>query len=202
MCLTWQITGRCNLSCAHCLAGGGSRQDELHMDEIKDFLDDLAKMKVFYINAGGGEPLLHPRFFEIVDYADEKGIYVQFSTNGTLIDSALAGEIAARGLRVQVSLDGWQPSVNDPIRGAGTFQEAVEALRCLKRKERNGSGELCCGPGIRGRAGQKARVGCLIRRRPAVIQLRPAGRPGSDGGRGAATRNSTDLYRWLKSIRR
>lgn len=104
------------------------------MKEIRAFLDDLADSRVFYINVGGGEPLLHPNFFEITDYANTKGVYIQFSTNGTLIDSRLAYEIAGRGLRVQVSLDGWNPSVNDPIRGVGTFQKAVEAVRLLREK--------------------------------------------------------------------
>lgn len=136
ICLTWQVTGNCNLRCIHCLADGNdTEQAELNMDEIRDFLDDLADMKVFYINVGGGEPLLHPHFFEIVDYAAAKGVYVQFSTNGTLVDDVIAAEAAKRGLRVQVSLDGWQPAVNDPIRGVGTFQKAVEAVRVLREKK-------------------------------------------------------------------
>ncbi|BAF58775.1 predicted Fe-S oxidoreductases [Pelotomaculum thermopropionicum SI] len=135
VCLTWQITGRCNLSCIHCLAGSsGDGPDRLSMGEVRHFLDDLARMKVFYINIGGGEPLLHPRFFDIVDYALKRDIYVQFSTNGTLIDRAVAAEIAGRGLRVQVSLDGWKPAVNDPVRGRGTFQQAVKAIRLLRER--------------------------------------------------------------------
>lgn len=200
MCLTWQITARCNLACAHCLAGrDGSGHDELHMDEIKDFLDDLAKMKVFYINAGGGEPLLHPRFFEITDYAAEKGIYVQFSTNGALIDIALAGEIAARGLRVQVSLDGWQPSVNDPIRGAGTFQKAVEALRCLK--EKNATVAVNCVvtresvAGLDKMLALAASYGAGLR----LSRLRPAGRARERWRDMAPDQEQyRHLYRWLK----
>lgn len=200
MCLTWQITGRCNLSCAHCLAGGdGSRHDEMNMDEIKDFLDDLAKMKVFYINAGGGEPLLHPRFFEIADYAAAKGIYVQFSTNGTLIDSALAGEIAARGLRVQVSLDGWQPSVNDPIRGAGTFQKAVEALRCLK--EKNAAAAVNCvvtGAVVAG-LDEMLALAASYSAGLRLSRLRPAGRARERWREMAPDQEQyRHLYHWLK----
>ncbi|HBW37021.1 radical SAM protein [Desulfosporosinus sp. BICA1-9] len=101
---------------------------------MKKFINDLAEMKVFYINVGGGEPLLHPNFLEIMDYAHEKGVYAQFSTNGTLIGSKMAEEISQRDLRVQVSLDGWVAPVNDSIRGAGTYQQAVEAIRLLCEK--------------------------------------------------------------------
>lgn len=135
ICITWQITNKCNLRCIHCLADSSQRKPaELSMEEIKGFLDDLSTMHVFYINVGGGEPLLHPNFFEIADYAEEKGIYIQFSTNGTLIDKAMAELIAERNLRVQVSLDGWNQKINDQIRGAGTFDKAINAVRLLCEK--------------------------------------------------------------------
>lgn len=133
ICLTWQITEQCNLHCIHCLANSSMRKkEELTVDQIMCFLDDLAAMKVFYINVGGGEPLLHPNFFELADYAEAKGVYIQFSTNGTLVDQVVARKIADRGLRVQVSLDGWNAAVNDPIRGAGTFDKAVKAVKLLR----------------------------------------------------------------------
>lgn len=136
ICLTWQITNQCNLHCIHCLANSSTRKrEEVTVEEIKGFLDDLALMKVFYINMGGGEPLLHPNFFEIVDYAEAKGVYIQFSTNGTLVNQVLAKRIAERGLRVQVSLDGWNQATNDPIRGAGTFAKAITAVKLLREKD-------------------------------------------------------------------
>lgn len=101
---------------------------------MRSFLDDLAAMKVFYINVGGGEPLLHPDFFALMDYAAAKGIYAQFSTNGTLVDQSIATAVAERRMRVQVSLDGWDESSNDPIRGAGTFKQALKAIRLLREK--------------------------------------------------------------------
>ncbi len=135
VCLTWQITSACNLKCDHCLAGGGRQNtdEELGINEIFRFIDDIAEMRVFYVNIGGGEPLLHPRFFDIVDYTMKKGVYVQFSTNGTLVDQSTARQIADRGLRVQVSLDGWLPEINDPLRGQGSFYRAVEALELLRK---------------------------------------------------------------------
>jgi len=105
------------------------------MDEIKTFLDDLAAMKVFYINVGGGEPLLHPQFFSLVDYAQQRGIYIQFSTNGLLVDRSTASAIWERKLRVQVSLDGWNSATNDPIRGTGVFNQAVRAVQLLREQD-------------------------------------------------------------------
>lgn len=201
ICLTWQITGKCNLRCVHCLAdSSGDRRDELDMNQIRAFLDDLAGMGVFYINVGGGEPLLHPNFFEIMDYAGSKGVFVQFSTNGTLIDGNLASEIARRDLRVQVSIDGWNPAVNDPIRGAGTFQQALEAVRLLR--ERAVIVAVNCvvtGETIRG-LDEMLRLVTAYGARLRLSRLRPSGRAGGNWTQLSPTREQyVLLYRWLKA---
>ena len=57
ICLTWELTYACNLSCIHCLSASGRRDPaELTTSECKRVLDELAAMQVFYINVGGGEP--------------------------------------------------------------------------------------------------------------------------------------------------
>lgn len=202
ICLTWQVTGRCNLRCIHCLADSSeemNKEMEMDMNQIRAFLDDLAKMKVFYINVGGGEPLLHLHFFEIMDYAAHKGIYVQFSTNGTLIDSAVAAEIAKRDLRVQVSLDGWQASINDPLRGAGTFQKAVEAIRLLR--EKNVTVAINCVVTRSSAAGLDEILQLAVSHgaKLRLSRLRPSGRALEQWRALVPTREQyLRLYRWLK----
>ena len=46
-------------------------------------VDEMVAMKVFYVNIGGGEPMLRPDFFDLVWYAVERRVGVKFSTNGT-----------------------------------------------------------------------------------------------------------------------
>lgn len=169
------------------------------MSEIRDFVDDLAEMKVFYINVGGGEPLLHPRFFDVVDYAGRRGVYVQFSTNGTLIDDTVAGDIARRGLRVQVSLDGWEPSVNDPIRGVGTFCEAVEALGRLREKDVTVSVNCVVTKSTVAGLDEMLRLATSFGAGLRLSRLRPAGRA-RDGWRKLAPdwEQYRQLYHWLK----
>jgi mycofactocin radical SAM maturase len=95
-------------------------------------LDDLHEMRVFYLNIGGGEPMMHPSFFEIIEYADSLGIGVKFSTNGTRLTPAAASRIAGLTYcNVQVSLDGATAMVNDAIRGPGSFDRALWALNNL-----------------------------------------------------------------------
>src|SRR6202167_3523578 len=70
ICLTWELTYACNLSCLHCLSSSGRRDPrELSTDECKAVIDTLERMQVFYVNIGGGEPTVRPDFWELVDYA-------------------------------------------------------------------------------------------------------------------------------------
>jgi uncharacterized radical SAM superfamily Fe-S cluster-containing enzyme len=71
----WEITGACNLRCKHCLSDAGKKApDELNTQEVKDLIDVLEKMKVFYVNFSGGEPLVRPDIFEILEYASQKNV--------------------------------------------------------------------------------------------------------------------------------
>ncbi|MFK5952560.1 MAG: mycofactocin radical SAM maturase [Desulfobacterium sp.] len=133
--LTWEITLRCNLKCRHCLSNAGTAHpNELSTKECKAFIDHLAHHKVFQINIGGGEPLLRPDFFEIMEYANSKGIIACISTNGTLLDDPTCKRLAAmKDIFLQVSLDGVDEATNDEIRGKGTYQRAVEGMARLQR---------------------------------------------------------------------
>ena len=91
ICLTWELTYACNLSCIHCLSSSGRRDPrELTTAEAKAFIDELHDLQVFYVNIGGGEPMIRRDFMEIVDYAIGRGVGVKFSTNGAFIDASTA----------------------------------------------------------------------------------------------------------------
>ena len=130
ICLTWELTYACNLQCVHCLSSSGRRDpNELTTDEALAVLDELAAMQVFYINVGGGEPMIRRDFFDIVDHATACGIGVKFSTNGTYLTPAGAERLAATGyLDVQISLDGLDATTNDAVRGTGSYALARTAM--------------------------------------------------------------------------
>jgi mycofactocin radical SAM maturase len=133
ICLTWELTYACNLSCVHCLSASGRRDPrELTTQECYDIVDELQRMQVFYVNIGGGEPTVRPDFWDIVDYATSHDIGVKFSTNGVRITDEVAVRLAANDyVDIQISLDGATPEVNDAIRGAGSFDLAIRALERL-----------------------------------------------------------------------
>jgi sulfatase maturation enzyme AslB (radical SAM superfamily) len=82
----WEITKKCNLRCKHCLSDSGQRcPDELTTREAKKVIDALEANKVFNVSLSGGEPLIRPDIFELLEYSSEKKIGVELLTNGTLI---------------------------------------------------------------------------------------------------------------------
>jgi len=133
ICLTWELTYACNLSCVHCLSSSGRRDPrELTTGECKQVIDTLERMQVFYVNIGGGEPTVRPDFWELVDYATAHHVGVKFSTNGVKLDAAAASRLAASDyVDVQISLDGATAAVNDAVRGPGSYATAMRAMRNL-----------------------------------------------------------------------
>lgn len=133
ICLTWELTYACNLSCVHCLSSSGRRDPrELTTQECKSIIDELQRMQVFYVNIGGGEPTVRSDFWEIVDYATSHGVGVKFSTNGVKITPEVAAALAANDyVDVQISLDGATADVNDAIRGPRSYETAMRAMQNL-----------------------------------------------------------------------
>jgi len=134
ICLTWEITYACNLQCVHCLSSSGTRDPrELSTAQAKAVLDELRDLQVFYINIGGGEPMIRKDFFEILEHAETNNIGVKFSTNGTYITAENARRLAAMNyLDIQISLDGVDAATNDAVRGKGSYATAIAAMNHLR----------------------------------------------------------------------
>jgi len=146
--VTWEVTRACNLSCAHCLSadlragapGGapspGTGEDlleELDFAACCELVDELARLKVFQVNFGGGEPFLREDFLDLLAYCHSRGLTTCVSTNGTVLDRALVERLLELPAPVylQVSLDGARPETNDAIRGRGTFARILKAVELL-----------------------------------------------------------------------
>src|SRR5215472_10444680 len=133
ICLTWELTYACNLSCVHCLSSSGRRDPrELSTAQCQAVIDELERMQVFYVNIGGGEPTVRPDFWELVDYAVAHRVGVKFSTNGVRMTQELAKRLAGSDyVDVQISLDGATEEVNDAVRGPGSYRTAIRAAKNL-----------------------------------------------------------------------
>jgi radical SAM protein with 4Fe4S-binding SPASM domain len=130
----WEITGLCNLRCEHCLSSAGEPlPDELSTEEAMKLLDYLEAMKVFNINLSGGEPLMRPDIFDIIDYASRKKFSIDLLTNGVLVTEKVLNRLEDSSIfNVQVSIDGIEET-HDRFRGRkGTYERAINAIKLLK----------------------------------------------------------------------
>ena len=134
--LYFHLTERCNLRCSYCYffsaPNRGGSSGDIPFALAREALQEAKEMGVTHVIATGGEPLLHPRVFEILDLAKSLGFQVELLTNGTLVTRGLADELSEVCHLVTVSLDSWDPSVHDEHRGRGSHARAMTAVRLLK----------------------------------------------------------------------
>ena len=129
--VVWNVTSRCNLACTHCYASvGQNRGGELDTQEALAVIDDLAAFGAPVVLFSGGEPFARPDILTLARHAVSRNLRVVFSTNGTLIDRKLAGDIKSIGVSYAgISIDGTEP-VHDRFRAcAGAFRKAIEGIR-------------------------------------------------------------------------
>lgn len=150
--VTLLVSYRCNLRCKMCFYYNEVEKgktckliedrssEELTLSQIKDLIDQCAKMKVKVFTIHGGEPLLYPNIFEVSRYARDKGMLVNFVTNGTLINEVMAKKIVNAGINhITFSLDGPR-SVHDEVRSVpGTFDRLIKGIGILKDMEAKGA---------------------------------------------------------------
>ncbi len=133
-----EVVAACNLTCTHCFAGSLPRHEEpLTLVELDELFGQMAALGTFRLGLTGGEPLLRKDLFQIIDLATEHGLCPCVTTNGLLITEEIAREFGRRELAwLNVSLEGASAGTNDLVRGAGTFNRAIERIRVLREHSR------------------------------------------------------------------
>ena len=133
--VAWQITNECNLACLHCIEESGpgkAFKDELSKEQVFEVLRQLVEAQVPYMSFSGGEPMVHPHFFEMVEHACMRGAQLKIETNGHYLSSDNCERMKALGVKaVQVSLDGATAATFNRMRVRGNFDTTVEGLRNL-----------------------------------------------------------------------
>ncbi|MFH1725789.1 MAG: radical SAM protein [Elusimicrobiota bacterium] len=134
--VAWQITNECNLACLHCLEESGPGKafaDELSRERVSAVLKQLVDAQVPYVAFSGGEPLVHPHFFEMAEYVCANGIQLKVETNAHLLTTESCGRLKDIGVKaVQVSMDGASKATFDRLRVRGDFDAMMDGLRNLK----------------------------------------------------------------------
>jgi len=134
--VAWQVTNECNLACLHCIEESGpgkAFKDELDREQVFSVLRQMLDHEVPYLSFSGGEPMVHPLFFEMVEYVCERGGQLKIETNGHFLSPENCARMKELGVKaVQVSLDGASRATFNKMRVLGEFNVAVEGLRNLR----------------------------------------------------------------------
>ena len=132
------VTRQCSAGCRGCYVDSyspGARPDlasrELGLDGMKRVVDVLAAARVFHLALGGGESLELPWFFELAEYARDKGIVPNLTTNGFPLDEKNARKCRVFG-QINVSIDGTGDEYR-LARGVDGFAAADRALGLLRK---------------------------------------------------------------------
>ncbi|WP_255435391.1 radical SAM protein [Chitinimonas sp. BJB300] len=134
-----EITDHCNLNCPVCYAESGTqRLTHKSYDDVLRMLDAVVANEGApdVVQISGGEPTLHPQFWEILDAARARPIrHLMINTNGVVLaqDKAFVKKLAtyAPGLEVYLQFDSFRAEAHKELRGADLTRIRRQALENL-----------------------------------------------------------------------
>lgn len=131
--VNWMVTGKCNFNCLHCFnaADNAPLMSEWTLEEAGPFLDDARRCGINAFTITGGEPMLHPHFFELLEGIYRRDMYVEeLNTNGFFLTPEALDRMRSMGCRplMKISLDGL--GHHDWLRNRQGAEEA--ALRAIR----------------------------------------------------------------------
>lgn len=136
--VAWQITNECNLACLHCIEESGpgkAFKDELSKEQVFEVLRQLVEAQVPYMSFSGGEPMVHPHFFEMVEYVCKNGVQLKVETNGHYLTEDNCKRLKDLGVKaVQVSMDGGSKETFNKMRVHGNWDTMIQGVNNLRKR--------------------------------------------------------------------
>ncbi|MEA2138001.1 MAG: hypothetical protein QOG56_1151 [Solirubrobacteraceae bacterium] len=124
----------CNLACDYCAVASSpaARRRELPAARFRALVDEALREGFEELYLTGGEPFVHPRIVEMIEYASDRMTTVVL-TNAMLFTGRRRAQLARLAgrprLTLQSSIDGARAATHDRWRGAGSWAVAMEGLR-------------------------------------------------------------------------
>jgi pyruvate-formate lyase-activating enzyme len=136
-----ESTNHCNLRCVMCPTGlGVIRRPKGYMDMAlyRKIVDEVAPTAPAVVLHSWGEPMMHPELFDMIRYARSRDVWVETSTNITLLTEERVKKVLASGLnQLYLAMDGVTKATYERVRVGGNFDKVtrnVERLLDLKRQ--------------------------------------------------------------------
>src|SRR5271157_2156043 len=131
VCLYLETTNRCNLLCTTCPRTYEELEppSDMSWELFTSIVDQFPKVQRVVLH-GVGEPMMAAELPKMVRYLKERGVYVLFNTNGTLMREKKSRELIEAGLdEMRISLDAAEPKAFEAVRGRDLFGRIVRNLK-------------------------------------------------------------------------
>lgn len=130
-------TFECPLNCKMCSIPeiNNSDKEELDIGRWKEIIDQIVEWGINQISFSGGETLVRKeKTIELMQYTHDKGVEIDLMTNGYFLNEEVTKEVLNTGVdRITLSVDGSTKKINDYIRGEGSFEKILMAIKNLNK---------------------------------------------------------------------
>lgn len=133
-----EITGKCNMNCEHCRASNQPQKD-MPLEQILKIIKFARRFSPNFkeIILSGGEPLIHKKFFEVLNQVRlNGGDFITLTTNGSLLTQEhleAINKLKFERVVLSISLDNLDPLKHDKFRHySGAYKKALDALNLIK----------------------------------------------------------------------
>jgi len=130
----WIYTNfHCNLACDYCVVASSptARRRSLSLTRLAGLADEAVEEGFTELYLTGGEPFVHPDAVAIIEAASSR-LPTVVLTNAMLFTGRRRAELerlaGLENLVLQTSLDGSSPALHDPVRGAGSWERALDGI--------------------------------------------------------------------------
>ena len=135
----WHITDDCDQRCKHCYIFAEGHPDLVTMDwdkmmfvleQCENFCSRFGRLPYFYIT--GGDPILHPRFWDLLSLMKSRDIPFTLMGNPFHLNDDVCKKMRDLGCdKYQMSIDGLE-NTHDWFRKPGSFKTTLEKVNCIK----------------------------------------------------------------------
>src|SRR6266850_758071 len=139
-----ESTNYCNLKCVMCPTGlNVIQRPKGYMDMMlfRNIVDEVAETSPAIVLHSWGEPMMHPELFDMVRYARAADLWVETSTNITLLTEDRIRKVLASGMsQLYLAMDGVTKATYERVRVGGNYDKVMRNVeRLLELKRQTGS---------------------------------------------------------------
>lgn len=130
--LMLEPTHLCNLACSGCGRIREYADTIKEMMSLEECLQSVDECPAPVVTITGGEPLLYPHVFELIEKVLERGKHIYFCTNALLLEKGLDSMRPHPNFTINVHLDGMEETHDRILERKGTFKTAIDAIKKAK----------------------------------------------------------------------